>query len=85
MGGGGQTVGAEKHPLLPRVSKGRPRRRTLGGAAREGESPVVGGLPLGTGAVSTTRPVKAGGKWGGPPSKAKEPQRPIAESTVRER
>ena len=60
-------------------------RRTLGGAAREGESPVAQKGQARQGTVSTTRHEKSGGKLGRPRSKAKEPRRPIAESTVRER
>ena len=61
------------------------RRRTLGGAVGEGESPVVDESGPEQGDVSTTRHEKSGGKLGRPRSKAKEPRRPIAESTVRER
>ena len=60
-------------------------RRTLGGAARPGESPVAQRGQARQGTVSTTRHEKSGGKLGRPRSKAKEPRRPIAESTVRER
>ena len=46
---------------------------------REGDNPV--GNPFGQTAVilSTTGHVKSGGKQGGPPSKAQEPVRPIAQ------
>ena len=60
-------------------------RRTLGGAAIGGESPVAKRGQARQGTVSTTRHEKSGGKLGRPRSKAKEPRRPIAESTVRER
>ncbi len=60
-------------------------RRTLGGAATAGESPVAKRGSKRQGIVSTTRHEKSGGKLGRPRSKAKEPRRPIAESTVRER
>ena len=81
----GWTAFQGERPLPRRVSKPSPSRRTLGGAAVDGESPVgERGGPRGR-CVSTTGHEEPGGKPGRPRSKAKEPRRPIVDSTVRER
>jgi hypothetical protein len=51
---------------------------TLESVTRAGDSPVEEGLLTWVGILSTTRHVKPCGKLGGPPSKAKHLQRPIA-------
>ena len=61
------------------------RRTTLERAAIEGESPVDEMGRDGGGFLSTVGHVKSGLNPGGPPSKAKQMQRSIADSTVRER
>ena len=52
--------------------------KALERATRGGESPVETGAAELVGILSTTRHVKPCGKLGGPPSKAKDLQRPIA-------
>ena len=54
-------------------------------AATEGESPVGEMAEGGRSILSKVGHVKSGPKPGGPPSKAKQMQRSIADSTVRER
>jgi hypothetical protein len=52
--------------------------KTLEGVATVGESPVEYNPLRWIGILSTTRHVKSCGKLGGPPSKAKNHMRPIA-------
>ena len=54
-------------------------------AVREGESPVVERMKNGRDFLSKVGHVKSGPNLGGPPSKAKQLQRSIADSTARER
>jgi hypothetical protein len=51
--------------------------KRLEGRTRAGESPVEDGGAALVGILSTTSHVQACGKQGGPPSKAKDFQRPI--------
>ena len=51
--------------------------KALESAVREGENPVGERAGAVTGILSTTRHEKPGGKQGGPPSKAKDLERPI--------
>ena len=81
----GCTVLRERQSTLHQVRKAVFSRRTLGWAARDGESPVDDRDGPWVEYVSTTGHEKSGGKLGRPRSKAKKPQRPIADSTVRER
>ena len=53
--------------------------------AKEGESPVVERMMDGRDFLSKVGHVKSGPNPGGPPPKAKQMQRSIADSTVRER
>ena len=61
------------------------RPTTLERAAIEGESPVAEKIAHGRDFLSKIGHVKPGPNLGGPPSKAKQVQRSIADSTVRER
>ena len=61
------------------------RQTTLERAAREGESPVAEREKHGRVFLSRIGHVKSGLNLGGPPSKAKQMQRSIADSTARER
>ena len=61
------------------------RPTTLERAAIEGESPVAEKHAHGRDFLSKIGHVKPGLNLGGPPSKAKQVQRSIADSTVRER
>jgi len=61
------------------------RRTSLERAAKEGESPVDEMGEHGREFLSRVGHVKSGLNLGGPPSKAKQVQRSIADSTVRER
>ena len=61
------------------------RQTTLERAAREGDSPVADMGERGRVFLSRVGHVKSGLNPGGPPSKAKQVQRSIADSTVRER
>ena len=61
------------------------RRTSLERTTKEGESPVVERILHGRDFLSKVGHVKSGPNLGGPPSKAKQMQRSIADSTVRER
>ena len=61
------------------------RRTILERTAKEGESPVSESVMDGRDFLSKVGHVKSGPNPGGPPSKAKQVQRSIADSTVRER
>ena len=61
------------------------RQTSLERAAIEGESPVAEMKESVRVFLSTVGHVKSGLNLGGPPSKAKQMQRSIADSTVRER
>ena len=61
------------------------RRTILERTAKEGESPVSESVMDGRDFLSKVGHVKSGPNLGGPPSKAKQMQRSIADSTVRER
>ena len=61
------------------------RQTSLERAAIEGESPVAEMKKSVRVFLSTVGHVKSGLNLGGPPSKAKQMQRSIADSTVRER
>ena len=61
------------------------RPTTLERAAIEGESPVAEKVAHGRDFLSKIGHVKPGLNLGGPPSKAKQVQRSIADSTLRER
>ena len=79
MQSGGCKARRERPESLKGVTNRNPSRRSLGRATVGGDSPVGERVRLLVGNLSTTGHEEPRGNPGGPPSKAKDPWRPIVD------